>query len=43
MTELFRRGYRDALLGEDWILEDMPPTYYDGVRKAKIQQAFWED
>ena len=30
----FRRGYRDALMGLDFILEDMPTSYYDGVAKA---------
>lgn len=43
MNDLFRQGYRDALMGEDWIREDMPSPYYDGVAKAKREQAFWED
>lgn len=30
----FRRGYRDALLGDEFILEDMPNRYYEGVSKA---------
>jgi len=30
----FRCGYRDALLGDEFILEDMPTSYYDGVSKA---------
>ena len=42
MNELFRRGYRDALLGSDWILEDMPAPYYDGVAKAMRELSFWE-
>ena len=33
----FRRGYRDALMGDDWILDDMPPAYYDGVAKAMME------
>jgi hypothetical protein len=43
MNELFRQGYRDALLGDEWIREDMPSQYYDGVAKAKRELEFWED
>ena len=43
MNDLFRQGYRDALMGEDWIREDMPSPYYDGVAKAKREQAFWDE
>lgn len=35
MLTLFQQGYRDTLMGEDWIREDMPSSYYDGVAKAK--------
>lgn len=38
MTELFRQGYRDARMGEDFIREDMPLAYYEGVRKAMIEK-----
>jgi hypothetical protein len=34
----FRCGYRDALLGDEFILEDMPTSYYDGVAKAKREK-----
>ena len=35
MSNLFRQGYRDALMGDEWIRENMPSPYYDGVAKAK--------
>ena len=43
MNDLFRQGYRDALMGEDWIREDMPLPYYEGVAKAMRELAFWEN
>ena len=38
----FRCGYRDALLGDEFILEDMPTIYYDGVAKAMRELEFFE-
>ena len=43
MSNLFRQRYRDAIMGDEWIREDMPLPYYEGVAKAKREQAFWED
>ena len=39
----FWNGYRDALLGEDFIKEDQSMSYYQGVREVKLEQLFWED
>ena len=30
----FRRGYRDALMGWDFVKEDNSPGYFEGVAKA---------
>ena len=30
----FRRGYRDALMGWDFVKEDNLPGYFEGVAKA---------
>ena len=35
----FRCGYRDALMGLDFILEDMPTRYYDGVTEAMREKS----
>lgn len=39
----FRCGYRDALLGDDFILEDMPTRYYEGVAKAMREKEALND
>lgn len=30
----FRRGYRDAMMGWDFVVEDMSHQYWEGVAKA---------
>lgn len=35
---LFQQGYNDAKKGEDFIKEDMPLSYYEGVKKFKIEE-----
>lgn len=34
---LFNQGYYDAKQGDEFIKEDMPLAYYEGVRKFKIE------
>lgn len=37
IMSLFNQGYYDAKRGDEWIKEDMPLSYYEGVRKFKIE------
>ena len=39
----FRRGYRDALMGFDFILDDMPIAYFEGVAKAMREKEQADD
>ena len=39
----FRRGYRDALMGWDFVVEDTSWQYWDGVAKAMREKANEDD
>ena len=39
----FRRGYRDALMGWEFVVEDASDQYYDGVAKAMREKVFEDD
>ena len=39
----FRCGYRDALMGFDFIRDDMSMSYYEGVEKAMREKEVSDD
>lgn len=39
----FRRGYRDAMMGDEWIIDDKSESYWNGVAKAIREKALKDD
>ena len=39
----FRRGYRDAMMGDEWIIDDKSESCWNGVAKAIREKALKDD